>query len=430
MSEHEGLRDAVIVGAGITGVLAAVGILDRHPDWSVTLVDRHPRPGGRIRGHGGQSGEWGCGLRAIHEDLLQYWDQALKRNPEGPDVMDFKVKPLDRLGIVQAGKSRELPYQEAFSAEGAKAIGGGAAMRDWHHVEKLFESEEKGLKTIQGAFSHAFSGNRRSPSAVVLEHLARLWGIPDLWSAQAKAVLNLSRVQKETFYWGDWDEALSELLSQLRGQIQLEFDCPCLDARKLEDSSFLVKTRKRELQTPRLVIATSPWEASQWFPKTYWPAAVSQLITRTKPTSLVNLSCQWFTPTEDSLPKVALILAEGVQAWFDEDEVNFQVTLDYEESMQAPSVVKAVKKLRRAKKKLCDAFADLTLEGEYLALIPAGWTQPMMPSERRVLEGVKPEGFIGPGVYFCGDSYGAALNGDQNIVTSLEYMLEVMAHSD
>ena len=169
------------------------------------------------------------------------------------------------------------------------------------------------------------------------------------------------------------------------------------------------------------MVATSLWETPGWLPRNHLPKHLANLLTRTKPSSLVVLSESRSEGLEMDLPDQLLIPAEECQVVVEGAEVCFQATLDFELTMQAPAVVKAVKRLKRARKKFLDAYPGLGLSGDHIALIPVGWAQ----SDRRYLE--KTADFQRDHLAFCGDSYGPSILGDENILSSLAAAREQFA---
>lgn len=411
--------DVIVVGGGLAGVLSVIRMVRSNPNLKILLIEKNSVLGGRLRSTHQATGQWACGLRGISEDLYNFWNQIMKEDPDGDDLPEFGAKQQSRLGILQAGKLKEVPYDQAFTEVGAKAFAGPAAVRDWNTIEKLYDAEEKGLKTINQGFSQGYTGNKRSPAAPVIENLSLLWGIPDLWSTQTKSFLERSRFHKSAPYIGDWDQAIDALLGKLSGaNLTTELDCRIVDS-DYKDDVWTLSAEKGSFQGKRLVITVPPWEAQLFLPRRHWPKRLASLTSRTKPASLVVLS-EFLENLEDvDLPDVMLIPAEGVQVTIDGHEICFRATLDFELTMQAPAVVKAVKRLRRARKKFLAAFPNLNSSGDYLALIPVGWATPLSPGDRRVADPISTKDLHQDHLLFCGDGYGSDINGDKNFLTSV-----------
>ena len=104
-----------------------------------------------------------------------------------------------------------------------------------------------------------------------------------------------------------------------------------------------------------------------------------------------------------------------------------QATLNFELTLSAPDVVKAVKRLRRARKKLLAAVPDLKTEGDHIALLPVAWSQPLAPNERKIMAKLGDYNFQKKHLAFCGDAYGPHLEGDKNIIGSAMKACDVLA---
>ena len=125
-----------------------------------------------------------------------------------------------------------------------------------------------------------------------------------------------------------------------------------------------------------------------------------------------------------------MIPAEGVQAVRSSpDEITFQATIDYEISVQAPEVVKAVKRLKRARKKLLTARAGCMSENERIALVPVAWGQSAAVSEAKLLQRMAKSHISSANLAFCGDCYGASYIGDENVIKSVVSATNIIGQS-
>ena len=120
------------------------------------------------------------------------------------------------------------------------------------------------------------------------------------------------------------------------------------------------------------------------------------------------------------IPDVIIVPAEKVQIVRNgKDEICFQATIDYEMSLQAPAVVKAVKQLKRARKKLLALYPGLVTEGNHVALQPIAWAQSPLHADRRWIERVGKKTFNSKNLAFVGDAYGTTYDGDANLAKSV-----------
>ena len=122
-----------------------------------------------------------------------------------------------------------------------------------------------------------------------------------------------------------------------------------------------------------------------------------------------------------------MVPSESVQAVVTKSEIVFQATIDYEMSLQAPDVVKAVKRLKRAHRKFLAALPEIKTGVERVALVPVGWAQSPNQLERKHLDRLKMDAIQDRHLAFCGDAYGQSLNGDDNLIESVLSASEAMS---
>ena len=409
--------DLIIAGAGLAGLLSLRHLSEKFPTWTIVLLEREEQIGGRLRAS--RDGNWSCGLQGIGADLFDYISPLLAPDAAG------KVGRIQRAGVMTAQKLSDLPFTQLSAAEMARALGGAAAARDWATVEELFATTHTASDGPDQAFSHLWKGDRKSGALIVLEHLARLWGFPELGPAPGRSVIARALQFRRGQWTGPWDELLRPWLDAHQEQVTVACGSQIMAAR-YEAKMWTVAGTRGSFQAPRLLVAQSPWEAIAWLPKEYWPNSLLNLSSKSKAVSLLTLSDTIAAPSA-ALPEVVLIPAEDVQVISQGKELVYQATLNFELTVQAPAVVKAVKRLKRAKKKLHLALPELGAAGEndHIALLPVGWAHAASPQEQRWFEKVDPQAIQKPHLGFCGDSYGGEADTDLNLIASVEALRRV-----
>jgi|GEM_PF-986918 len=328
------------------------------------------------------------------------------------------------------------------------------------------DAEEEKHQSANHPFSSLWKMPRQSPATVVLGHYAALLGIPDLWSATPRAIKERAQYHTAKLHYGKWDEALESLLNRAisRGQVTLETGARIVYAELekvtmepsnkaspeagpaaspaagtgtgpaarseagAEKSQWVVDTSKGSFTGDALLVAMPPWLATPWLPKIHWPTALLTLVSKTKPVSAVVLTETINEKSGHKLPDVLLVPVEGVQVYVtNQTEISFQVTIDFEISHQAPEVVKAVKRLKRARRKILAAYPDVCSQDDRIALIPVGWAQSPTSSETRHIDRLGKQALNKDHLAFCGDAYGASYDGDANIIKSIVAACETLA---
>lgn len=417
--------DILIAGGGTAGVLLAARLRHARPDMRIKLLEKEDAPGGRVRSCIPGKGLWSYGLNFINQDLYRFWDETLKLDPDASDLQSSQAVRQDKVGVLSASKISDIKLEDFFATKGAKNIGGLAAMRDWKHVIEVSEALRSGKRKDQ-AFHSIWPGNKKSPAVIVLEQMMQVLGIPDLWSVSTAHLLAKAEEFATGRYLGDWEEALMGLAERLNadGTDSFQTGCHIIGAAYDETAKeWTVSARGGQSKAKVLVVAQTPWDALSWLPKTYWPAGLLQLAVKAKPVSCVVLSEVLGDAAASSLkdlPSVVLVPAENCHVIISpQGEVCYQTTIDYEISMQAPDVVKAVKRLKRARRKFITAVPEMTGSGEHLSLLPVAWSQPSAFNDRRLCEKTEDRFINSEKLLFVGDAYGRGYTGDNNLIRSV-----------
>ncbi len=404
----------IVAGAGIAGLLVAHRYCLANPDGKVLVLEKETRAGGRLGTLEGDSR--GTGFNAITPRLYEFWNQAIKHDPEADDLPTLVSGRQSQAALLMGNKFTTVDVKSLCSDKGARALGGLAAQRQWGEVQKLFDAEDRFDKT----FADVWKAPRKSPATMVLETYAQTFGITNIWESTPGAIAERSAFYTSEPYTGEWNAALKALTRKFEesGQLKIMTGARIINADHDGDEWHL-KTAQGEIFGDKLVVAQAPWLASQWLPKKLWPTQLLTVVSKTKPVSLVTLSCPVLSGDTSQLAQIIMIPAESVQASVSPKEIVFQATIDYELSLQAPDVVKAVKRLKRAHRKLLAAETSIKTGVERVALIPVGWAQTPSAQERKHLDRLKIDAVQDRHLAFCGDAYGQSLNGDDNLIESV-----------
>lgn len=414
--------DVAIVGAGMSGSLMASRIHEDQPEWNILLLEKEALPGGRLRQTCRDRGLYSYGLNAISQDLLEFLESSLTPCPHKPATETFLKR--QSFGVLAANKMTEGRLEDSFSPTGARTIAGAAAARDWTLIDELASKVRDGKKGEQ-VFSSSWKGSRKDPSGIALEHLSKLYGIPDVWSTTARDVMGKVEEFHSSLVIGNWESLCQALVEKGMNQGVIDFKSSCRVAEvHQEDDLWSLVTLQQRFQAKRLVVAQNPWDAIQWLDKSYWPSKLLPVPSKARPVSVVLLTVE--VEQYSPFPDVTLVPAEGVQIYNEKSSICLQVTLNFEMTLNAPDVVKAVKRLRRARKKLLASLPDLKVSGDHIALLPVAWSQPLTPNERKIMAKLDQTKFQSSSLVFCGDAYGPNLKGDQNLIESARHGTEAL----
>lgn len=416
--------DIIVAGAGVAGVLSCAKLAILNPQLNILLLDKDPGPGGRLRTTGAIEDHWSSGLNGVSDSLYEQINQALKENPESDDLSAVVTEKRNTVGILAGGKVSQISTKDIFGPLGAKAIGGRTAQKDWEKVEDILQTEDDTQR--QGAFSKSWKLPKKNAATIVAEHFAPMFGVTNIWTSSNQSLKDRSNYIQEGLYVGPWESVLENLIKQSEGSIDVKYNCRIVEAKR-EGNLWTLETEQGEFSAKELVIAQDPWNTLHWLSKEYWPAHILEVALKSKPVSVVALSAT--IEKYDEIPDILMIPSEKAQVYtYGKKEICFQAVIDFELSLDAPEVVKAIKRLKRARKKLLKKYENLEIKGEHLVLKPVAWSQSTHTTDRRLLNNIRKKGTSGDHIYYCGDSYGDSYVGDKNIVSSITHMCETISN--
>ncbi len=444
--------DIIIAGGGLAGTLAAARLARLSPEKKIALLEKEPELGGRLRATSLENKVFGYGLNAISDPLFELWNQTLKADdPEAFDLSVFAKRRQGAVGVLAGNKMGQIGIDLWFTPKGARVLGGYTAQKQWSVVEDIVskgaaaiaedrehdeeveastDADDTGPKHDNAKlhhFGHYWSMPRKVPAAIVLEHYGSAYGIPDVWAASPQAIAERAAQHSGRLHCGVWTDALKALteLPAFQQAVTVITDCRVVDASR-EGDDWVIDAEAGTFRAKTLIVAQSPWQAVGWLPRPLWPTTLLQLASKTKPVSVVVLA-EKLVSKDTTFPDVVIVPSEKVQIIRNgEDEICFQATIDYEMSVQAPAVVKAVKQLKRARKKLLALYPGLTTEGNHIALQPVAWAQSPLQSDRRWIDRMGKKPIQAPHLAFVGDAYGTAYDGDQNLTRSVGAAIEAV----
>jgi hypothetical protein len=373
----------IIVGAGLSGLCSA---LQSSP--GSYILEKQDQLGGKLSL--GYHGAFSHGHFFIDSQRVQRLNQVLKDDPQSTDIWDYEPKKCETFGLLQANQLKECAYEDLFKKPGIKALGGLSAVKKLPALEAFIESYKNGTLKDQN-FAMAIDLSKKDGLYLVLEEYLSAFGVCELATTSSIYVAKMMcEGEKYSFDWprlfGDLEKRFSE------NKIQLELDAQVIGARYL-DNQWTLTSKKGQFKGDRLIVAQSVWECIEWLPRNEWPPSYLHLATKTKPVSCVSLAFRIEDKNWDSVKELSELIfvpAEKAHVFISpSQEVCIRTALDFEVSMQAPSVVKAIRRLKRTRKRLEQLNEGFSGTPERISLVPVYWDEPVSMFERRFLRELK-----------------------------------------
>ena len=193
-------------------------------------------------------------------------------------------------------------------------------------------------------------------------------GISDLWSASLLSIKERMEYLSSSLLTGSWVYNLQIALAH--ENIESHNNCRIVESLyNPQEKTWTLQTEQGNFYGRQLIVAQSPWESVEWLDQKACSTYFLSLAQKFQPVSLVTLSYR--LPVELDLPALLWIMAEDVQAVKNHPlELCLQAVVDYEHSLEAPNVVKAIKRLKRSFKRIVQytGLDTSTVKEEFLAL--------------------------------------------------------------
>ena len=411
----------IIAGVGLAGILFAAKYLSQYPGHRILLLDKEPVTGGKLADHSLESGAntkkksfYPPGLTMISPRLFDYMQHSLYDLSGEKDPALPALQPLEKASILTAGHFSDFSWNDWRSNESFRIFGGNAALREWESFISLIS---EGLSEKDQNFSRLWQAGKKSAAIYALKSFLPFCGIPDPLKATPQAISVRYKSLQDGYYAGPWSMLRASNLNKLLKGADIKTSCRVVEAR-FENSRWALDTSKGSYFGGALVVAQHPSEALVWLDQHACPPPILLAGLKTRPASVVILN---LTGPRLNLPTTpCFIPAEecyGLQT--SEGSATLHTVIDYERSLDAPSVVKAIRRLRRAAKKLEKAAPEFSIGHEHLALAPVGWSYSGSPGEKKILEQLDPNNIQSRQLLFCGEAYGPSWNPDENLIRSV-----------
>lgn len=417
---HFGHFSVLVAGGGLSGLLLANRLQQAGGDTRrLAIVDKNPSFGGRLGAHAGTQLRNTYGLQVVSSQLMSFLSNTLRDfDPWLELEQGDQVGSGLMLSLFTGNKLVEISDGQLFSKKVAQKLGGMAAAKGWE--EALVSLRGLSPEDLGKPLAKAWSLPKKSGPSIVLDMLGPVIGLPDIWVSSAEQVLAKMDQFAQGFFQPDWALVLQGLQASLDPSHLIMNDCRILRAVRVDDL-WQIETEKGFCTAEHLAVCQNPWEASDWVDDHLIPNPLISYYSKTQAVSLVSL---WAARVDDGglFPKQMIYVpSEQVELFVDRSQIAVHAAIPFEMSMDAPNVVKAIKRLKRGKRKLEQNFPELKFdEREHLALLPTAWPQSPQALDRRYVKSLSLEKLASnEALYFCGDAYGPDYDGDLNLLRSV-----------
>jgi len=401
--------EIAIVGASFSGCLAALRLASTHPHTKIAVIEKENSLCGRKRFTRWAEKIWSVGNLNISDELFEFSKNILRSLGQDHALESTDKSSLEtKVGVISQGKLAIFNREKILSQEFIKFLGGKEAVPRWTDIWGKIDTQKE-LKSL----SKILTFPKKGPFALVVDVIGRYLGFVDVSQVPTLAIKQAYDHCRAMQHLLDWEEVFS-LAFRNQDNIEQRLECKVISG-QYHDNFWRLQTQKGPINAKRIVISHSPWDVIEWLDKESLPPVLVQSVKRKNPASLVVLSTKivgdWMGPN------TLFIASEGVHVTMAYGVSNFTVPIDYESSMRAPSVVKAIRKLRRAVKKLTKVFDKISFEQEHIALSTVGvnystlLSEPLVSSEEKKLNQ--------PHIGFCGSFYGSSFDPQKNILSSV-----------
>ena len=360
--------DFIIIGGGLSGLLASLTLLKHYPHKTVKLLEKEEEFGGKYNSE--------LGMDLLSAELFDYLDQRLRLGPLNMDIHIYEPKKIEHFALLLGSQIREFRIGKLLSASVVQALGGMSASAAFKKLNwKSLGNEENHNKTFKAWFTE----DSKSSLAKVLEQIFRFMGLSDPWKMPCKYIS-----ERLAFYKQDmWKLQIKNLLEDSFEQLSKQFSFEALkktavfNIKTKNNSQILLNTEHSQIETQKVYLAHSPWDFAAWCPRDMWSKNLTQLVANVRPHSHLSLS---YSTNEYMAkePESYLIPAEDCRVLVYGHNLTFSQAISFEESLNKEVTAKYVKKCRRAARKLFLALGidSKNLQENFLALTPAAWINP------------------------------------------------------
>ena len=450
-------QDCVIVGGGLSGILLAlkISLSEKWKNKKITLIEEQATLGGRFF--------FSSSTSFLDKNRLQIQEELFTNSHENKHLSGFGFEHFNlqtkeslfrhiQNSLTEQENFDLEKYLSQFESEASCEVKNSSwfVRKSWTPRDEILKGSSEFLTKKESEFLNLIL-TQNSSSEIVQGSLAKAW--QELTKSSRESLSQIFScfmgLNWESVPMEKWSELLMpffhckkeshfvafqrkvaleiflEKILRARG-IQVRTLCKVLRTEQKEKECFHLSLQdevypsQNSLQTQILIFAFPLAKTTGILPKEFYSPEQSKFISRIQPLSLVVYELGNFSslkamsvPEEFSFQDKLIFPVEQVHAFYTlDDRLLFSTELNFEDSLQAPSVREAVARLKRAASRVLNEEVQGEMKKgfrmpknqfiERVILVPVAQPFPAFSKINFDLKQVK----MGlPNLYCCGDSF-------------------------
>jgi hypothetical protein len=397
--------DLIFIGASFAGCLAAIRTQASNPKRRILIIEQQKHLGGRKSSSVWDDKIWGCGNFSLSKNLLDFLLNSLRAIGQEKSLEILQnLKPQNKIEVIYQNNIKNFDKKKFLKNNAPKLIGGREGEKQWKHIweQLLIPENSSSLKKV-------LKSQPKGPAGVLLKTMGSFLGLSDFYNSSAEIIKSSYEHSNTQEYLCNWQDIFAQVLKDCEN-IDIKLDTQVLNS-NYQNNKWTLDTPTEEVTTNKIIVCHSPWILSWLHPESI-PASIHKWSLKNQPATIVCLTKKLKSHWQDA--NSLFIVAEGVKALVYNDIIHFILAIEYNESLNAPSVTKSIRKLKRAATKLAKAY-DCEYLGEHIGLCPVGQMHSIMT--KSPLGELKQQ--EQNNLFFCGSFYGDSFNQEKNIISSV-----------
>lgn len=399
--------DFLICGGKIPGALLAARIKQTSKKAKIAIIESQYSIGSLAV----SECEWPSNEKLVSQDMYNFLLRSLMNVSK--EEVNLGARRVESIGVYNGPKLIEFEFGELFSEKSFQKLIGRVGVERWNKLCSILNDEQSEL--LKNKLVKASGFSPKDPFWKWLSCFSSAFGVVNPRESTVRCFKDRLNYFKKDFFLANWSHSLKSLVKNLSLKTYLN---EAIVESSYDDSIWKLRSNSHELLADKILVAQSPWEAFPWLRRNDTNKTFIELAHKSSPISIVTLSLKIDKNFES--PDLIFIPQECVYVLrLGENELCLFNLIEYETFLEAPEVVKAVKRLKRSRRRLASTFDFSNIDHELLSLKPIGWGQDPLFGARKIIDSFDYERLNKKHLAFCGESYGNSYDPDQNTIKSL-----------